>query len=309
MLSARAFDPTPTAATITHALRLDAHQHFWRFPAEESARRADFGWIDDSMEVLRRDYLPEHLAPELAAHAIDASLAVQARQSLEETRFLLDLARDNERIAGVVGWVDLRHPGVERELDLLASEPKLVGLRHIVQDEPDDEFLLRSDFQRGVSYLEERGLAYDILVYPRQLPAAVGFVERFPDQTFVLDHLAKPALSAPPEERNLAAWESAIRALAEHPKLACKISGLVTEAAWQRWTPADFAPVLDVVFEAFGPDRLLFGSDWPVCLLAARDYGEVVSLVADYATSLAPSARAQLFGENARAVYALGETA
>jgi len=276
-------------------VRLDAHQHFWRYSP------AEYGWIDARMGRIARDFLPPDLLPELARAGLDGALAVQARSSLAETHFLLELARAEPRVRGVVGWVDLCAPDVGAVLDALAGERRLVGLRHIVQDEPDDRFLLRPDFQHGIAALAGRGLVYDVLIYPRQLEAARRFVAAFPEQPFVLDHLAKPAIARAEREP----WERAFRALGAFPNLACKVSGLVTEATWNAWKPADFRFYLDVALETFGAERLLFGSDWPVCLLAARDYAEVHALVADWASALSPSEQAALFGANAARIYRL----
>ena len=280
---------------------IDAHQHFWRYDATE------YGWIGAGMEVLGRDYLPEDLEPSLAAEGLAGSVAVQARQTPAETAFLLDLARRHPRVLGVVGWLDLRADDVTAQLDALAGEPYLVGLRHVVQDEPDERFLLREDFLRGVRALAGRDLVYDVLIYPRQLPAALEFVERCPEVPLVLDHAAKPPIrstGAAPDRR----WAEALEALGLFPNLTCKVSGLVTEGDWGAWTPADIEPHLDTVLEAFGPERLLFGSDWPVCLLAA-DYGRVASLVHDWAERRLDAAqRRGLFGGNAARVYGLAPT-
>ncbi len=287
--------PLLVPATILARVRIDAHQHFWRYSASE------FGWIDDRMQRLRRDFLPEHLGPELASLGIAGTVAVQARSSLEETRFLLGLAREHPFVRGVVGWVDLCSPAVERELEQLAGEPLLKGVRHVVQDEPDERFLLRDDFQRGVARLARLDLLYDILIYPRHLQAAAQFVDRFPEQRFVLDHLAKPRIAS--GER--AAWQRGLRELARRPQVACKLSGLVTEADWDSWRPLELFPYLDAALEAFGEERLLFGSDWPVCLLAASSYGQVAEVVLDWAERLTPAARAGLFGRNAERLYRL----
>ena len=275
-------------------MRIDAHQHFWRYSAEE------YGWIDDRMAVLRRDFLPTDLEPLLAGQGIDRCVAVQARQTLEETEWLLSLAEEHAFVAGVVGWADLRADDAADQLDRFASNPKLVGIRHVVQDEPDDEFLLRDDFCRGVGLLAERGLTYDILVYPKQLPAAVRFVERFPDQLFVLDHVAKPLVTT----GELEPWATHVRELAAHAHVACKVSGLVTEADWSSWTPESFDPYLDVVLEAFRPGRLMFGSDWPVCLLAA-DYPAVHGIATRYLERLAPAERDGILGANAARFYGI----
>lgn len=276
-------------------MRIDAHQHFWTFdPAEH-------GWITDAMPELRRDFRPGDLGPLLRRQGLDGCIAVQARQSLEETRWLLALARRHSFIRGVVGWADLRSPGVDADLESLAADPRLRGIRHLVQDEPDDAFLLREDFRRGVGRLRRFGLVYDILIHPRHLPAAIRFADALPEQPFVLDHLAKPWV----KDRVLEPWRAEIRELARRPHVAVKLSGLVTEAAWKRWSPADFDPYLDAALEAFGEDRLLFGSDWPVCLLSAS-YEQVHDLVASWAaTRLSAAARARLFGGNAVRIYGI----
>ena len=270
------------------ASRIDSHQHFWRYSA------AEYGWIDDSMAALRCDFLPADARREMDRARIDACVAVQARQTLDETRWLLELADANPFVAAVVGWIDLQSPDAAEHLEPFARYPKLVGLRHIVQSEADDRFMLRPAFCRGISLLEDRGLTYDILIYPRHLPAAVELVSRFPRQRFILDHLAKPRIRA----REIREWEKGIRALAEFPLVFCKLSGLVTEADWTSWTPTDISPYLDVVFDCFGPHRLLFGSDWPVCTVAA-DYGRVVALAEDYMANRSETEREAVMGGNA----------
>lgn len=274
--------------------RVDAHQHFWRYSA------AEYPWIDDAMGALKRDFLPEHLQPQMAAAGVQATLAVQVRQSLEETRWLLDLADAHPFVAGVIGWVDLRADDVARQLAAFAGRPKLVGIRHIVQSEPDDRFLLRPDFCRGVAALRDFGLVYDILIYPRHLPAAAEFVDRFDGQVFVLDHLAKP----PIRSGDLDEWAGDLRRLAAAPTVYCKLSGLVTEADWGGWRAEQIRPYLDVAFEAFGPERLIAGSDWPVCTLAA-DYGRVWALAAAYLAGRPAAERDAVLGGNARRVWRL----
>jgi len=240
-------------------MRIDAHQHFWHFNPVRDA------WITDAMAVLKRDYLRTDLGPELARHRIDATIVVQADQSEAETGFLLDLAERHSFIAGVVGWVDLRSPNLRQRLEHFSKYDHLVGFRHIVQAERDDHFLLQHDFLRGLRQLQPYGYTYDLLVYPRQLPAAVELAARLPEQAFVLDHAGKPEIRS----GHRGGWKQHIRELAAHPNVYCKLSGLVTEADWNNWTPEQCKPYLDCVFEAFGPSRLMFGSDWPVCLLAA----------------------------------------
>jgi L-fuconolactonase len=279
-------------------MRIDAHLHFWRYRPEE------LGWIEDSLSSLRRDFLPRDVEPELAAGHLDACIAVQARQTLEETRWLLQLAEEAPFVAGVVGWVDLRAADVRDRLTELARNPKLVGVRHVVQAEPDDRFLLRPDFLRGIAALGELGLTYDLLVYPRHLPVATELVRRFPDQRFVVDHLAKPAIRAQVVEP----WASRLRELARSPNAFCKLSGMVTEADWTAWKPEHFRPYLEFALETFGPERLLFGSDWPVCTVAAS-YVEAVSLVADFLERYPRQVREQVLGESARRIWRLPRAA
>jgi L-fuconolactonase len=276
-------------------MRIDAHQHFWRY------KRDEYGWIDDSMRALRRDFFPDNLRPEIERAGFDGSIAVQTRQNLEETRWLLQLAERNPTILGVIGWVDLRSPNVRSELAEFAENPKLLGVRHIVQSEPDQRFLLQPEFLRGVSALAGFELTYDILIYPRHLSAAAEFVERFPEQRFVLDHMAKP----PIRSRQLQPWESDLRALAKFRNVVCKISGLVTEAEWSSWKAEDIIPYLDVAFDAFGADRLIFGSDWPVCTVAAS-YTQVVELVQNYLSGFSIEVRDAVFGGNAERFWKLG---
>ncbi len=252
------------------------------------------------MAALRRDFLPTDLKPELDANDFHGSVAVQTRQTLEETRWLLELAEQSASIVGVVGWVDLRSPDVRSQLRALVQNPKLVGIRHIVQSEPDDRFLLQPEFLRGISTLEEFDLAYDILIYTKHLAVAADFVKRFPRQRFVLDHLAKP----PIKHGNLDFWEEGIGRLAEFPNVFCKLSGLVTEADWQHWKPEQIFTVLDVAFEAFGARRLMIGSDWPVCLVAAS-YTQAVGVVKSYLGQHNSEDRDGVLGGNAQRLWRL----
>ncbi len=273
---------------------IDAHQHFWIYRPEE------YAWIDDSMAALRRDFLPQDLKPELESGGFSGSVAVQARQTLEETRWLLELANRSSRILGVVGWVDLQSPEVRSQLKDFARNSKLVGVRHVVQAEPDDHFLLRPEFLRGISALEEFDLAYDILIYPRHLAVTAEFVERFPNQRFVLDHLGKPPIKG----GEIASWAEGIRRLAALPNVFCKLSGLVTEADWKNWRPQQITPYLDVVWAEFGPERLMIGSDWPVCLVAGS-YARVVGVVKDYVLRQPQTIRQAVLGENAKRFWRL----
>jgi len=275
-------------------MQIDAHQHFWRYNAEE------YDWIDDSMAVLRRDFLPKDLKKELDAAGFDACITVQARQTLEETQWLLALADENPFVAGVVGWVDLRAEDVRDQLAALAKNPKLVGVRHVVQAEPDDNFLLRPNFLRGIAALQEFDLTYDILIYPRHLPVAIEFVERFPEQRFVLDHLAKPFIKA----QTIEPWATHIRELGKFPNVFCKLSGMVTEADWKTWKPEHFKPYLEAAMAAFDADRLMIGSDWPVCKVAGS-YRGVMSLVMDFLDQHTPEVREKILGGNAQRFWRL----
>jgi L-fuconolactonase len=275
-------------------MHIDAHQHFWIYNAPE------YDWIDDSMAALRRDFLPDNLKIELNHGGFHGSVAVQARQTTEETRWLLDLAERSPWILGVVGWVDLQSPEIRSQLKVLSRNPKLVGVRHVVQSEPDDRFLLRPDFLRGISALEEFDLAYDILIYTRHLPVAAEFVKRFPRQRFVLDHLAKP----PIKSGKIDPWAAGIKRLAESPNVFCKLSGLVTEADWQHWEPRQIVPFLDVAFESFGSDRLMIGSDWPVCL-AVASYARAIEVVRNYLLKHKPDCREGVLGANAQRFWRL----
>jgi len=252
------------------------------------------------MAVLKRDFLPEELMPELRENGIGGSVAVQAAHSENETRFLLELADQHPEILGVVGWVDLRQPDAAGRLEFFSRFAKFRGVRHVVQAEPDDRFLLSEDFCRGISLLRRFGFTYDILIYPKHLPAACEFVAKFPEQRFVVDHLAKP----PIREKNLGAWAKGMRAIAAQPNVFCKLSGLITEADWRSWRPDDCKPCLDVAFEAFGADRLMFGSDWPVCLLAGT-YRQVKDLIAGYVCRLSAAEQEKIFGLNAARFYGL----
>jgi L-fuconolactonase len=274
-------------------VRIDAHQHFWRF------REAELPWVDESMSALRRDFLPGDLHAELERNGVDGCIAVQARATLEETRWLLELSREHPFVRGVVGWVDLCGEDVDERLAEFADEPRFVGVRHLLQDEPEDDYMLGAGFRRGLRALGRRGLAYDLLILPRHLPIARRLVEQLPEQRFVLDHLAKPRV----RKGALEPWARDLRALAELPNVCCKVSGLVTEAA-DDWMRDDFGPYLEAAFDAFGPERLLFGSDWPVCLVAA-EYAQVLDIVERHASQLSPAEVAGIFGGNAARVYRL----
>ena len=278
--------------TAPSTLAVDSHLHLWRYRASE------LDWISDEMAVLRRDFLATDAAQELAAAGVRGAVAVQARSTLAENDFLLAQQAASSAILGVVGWVDLRAPDVAAVLERYAG--KLVGVRHIVQSEPDDDFLLRSDFQRGVALLDRFGMTYDLLVVPRQLPAACAFADRNPELRLVLDHLAKPPIAA----GGMEPWAREFRELARRPHVFLKVSGLVTEADWARWTPEQLRGYLDVAFEAFGAERIMFGSDFPVCLVAAS-YLRVKRVIDDYCAALSDPERASVLAGNAIAFYRL----
>ncbi|MBD2716434.1 amidohydrolase family protein [Microvirga sp. STR05] len=274
--------------------RIDAHQHFWHFDARRDT------WITPDMAAIQRDFLPPDLEPLLHRHGFDGCVAVQASQSTAETEFLLELAARHDFIRGVVGWVDLQAENVAEQLVHYAQFDKLKGFRHILQGETDHALMLRPEFRRGIAALYQHGFTYDLLIQPDQLDYAAELADVFSTQPFVLDHLAKPLIKAGEMEP----WRRKMQALAAHENVLCKVSGLVTEADWQHWTPQDFRPYLDVVFDAFGPARLLFGSDWPVCNVAGG-YGRVVELVQDYVARFSATEQAGFWGENAARVYHL----
>jgi len=275
-------------------MRIDAHQHFWKYDA------AEYTWIDDSMAALKRDFLPDESAREMARVGFDACVAVQARQTLDETRWLLGLAAEHPSIAGVVGWVDLQADNVRDQLAALAGHQRLVGIRHIAQSEPDDRFLLRPQVVRGIRLLADFGLGFDILIYRRQLGSAAELAGRLPSQRFVLDHLAKPDLRS----GEIDEWERDIRRLAAQPNVFAKLSGLVTEASWAQWTSDQIRPYLDVAFDAFGWNRLMIGSDWPVCTVSA-DYARTMNVVIDYVAARPDHERDAVLGGNARRFWNL----
>ncbi|MCC6289386.1 MAG: amidohydrolase family protein [Chitinophagaceae bacterium] len=273
-------------------MTIDAHVHFWKYN-----RKRD-GWMDD-MKILQQDYLPETIASTLKRNGVDGCVAVQADQSEVETRFLVELAKTHDIIKGVVGWVDLQADDVAERLQHFAVNPIIKGYRHIVQGEPND-FLLGKKFQQGVAELRNFGYTYDILIYHHQLKPAVEFVSKFPDQKLVIDHCAKPDI----RDKEITEWSRHIKEIATHRNVFCKLSGLFTEAAWKEWSAADFYPYLDVVFEAFGFDRLMFGSDWPVILVSGM-YVQWKSLLEKYMENYSEEDREKVFGSNATRFYNL----
>jgi L-fuconolactonase len=267
------------------AEKIDAHHHLWRYSPEE------YGWIDDEMAALRKNFLPQDLTRELAAAEIDGTIAVQARQTMDETRWLLQMADECEAIRGVVGWAPIageNFPGVMEEFE---HRPKLKGLRHVIQSEKDENYILREDFNSGIRTMLGSGLVYEILIYERHLPQTIDFVDEHPDQSFVLDHLAKPLI----REETLEPWATRMRELGRRENVCCKLSGMVTEADWSAWTPESLRPYLDVAVEAFGAERLMAGSDWPVCLVASG-YGRWFEVLRQYFAEFSVDERAAVFG-------------
>ena len=272
---------------------IDSHHHLWRYSP------AEYNWIDDKMTALRRDFLPEDLAIELTEASVDGAVTVQARQTLEETHWLLQLAQNSRAIRGVVGWAPIASPELEASLDTLAPHPKLVGLRHVVQAEPKG-FLDRPDFNRGIDVLQKSHLAYDLLIVVSQLEEAIRFVDRHPKQTFVLDHIAKPKIA----EQQLEPWRSHLQELGKRSNVTCKLSGMVTEDVWSHWSMTSLRPYIDAVVETFGADRLMAGSDWPVCLVATS-YARWWQTLREYFAAFSESERAAIFGATAIRIYNL----
>jgi len=273
---------------------LDSHHHFWKYNPIE------YDWIDGSMKVIRKDFLPENLKTTIQEAGVDGVISVQARQSVEETDWLISMAHQNDFIKGIVGWLPLIQDDMEVYLEKYANEKLLKGVRHVIQGEPDPEFILRKDFNRGISLLKEYSLVYEILIIERQLSNTIRFVDQHPNQVFVLDHIAKPLIG----RKELSPWKENIMELAKRENVNCKISGMVTEADYQKWTTSQLHPYFDVILEAFGSDRLLFGSDWPVCLVATS-YKNWMELVRKNITSLSDTEQLKIMGGNATRLYQL----
>ncbi|QCR22219.1 amidohydrolase [Pontibacter sp. SGAir0037] len=275
-------------------LRIDAHQHFWKYdPVREE-------WLTDEMAAIRRDFMPQDLQPVLAKYQFDGCVLVQNGEPELENDFLLECAAAHDFIKGVVGWVDLLAPDINEKLAKYRIYPKLKGFRYILQSSYDRALMLKPDFMRGISALGENGYTYDILIYPDQLKHTKYFVATFPDQAFVVDHLAKPNI----REQKLYDWKRDMLTLGHFENVFCKLSGMVTEADLKNWRKEDFRPYLDTVVEAFGTKRIMFGSDWPVCL-AAGSYDEILGIVQDYFAEFSQSEQADFFGGNAAAFYKL----
>lgn len=271
---------------------IDTHHHFWNYNPVE------FDWIDDEMAVIRKIFMPEDLKSTLAKTEVEGVISVQARQSLEETDWLLKLASGTDFIKGIVGWVPLADPAAEEILEKYLTNKWLKGVRHVVQGEPDPEFILRKDFNRGISFLKKYNLVYDILITENQLPNTIRFVDQHPDQQFVLDHIAKPKIRT----NEIHAWSKNLKELGRRENVSCKISGMVTEANYKTWNEAQLQPYFDVVLEAFGPSRLMFGSDWPVCLVAV-EYQNWLNLVKKVVSGFSIQEQEQIFSINAMSIY------
>ncbi|WP_243751601.1 amidohydrolase family protein [Niastella caeni] len=279
-------DPERTAV-------IDSHVHFWKYD------KITYDWIDNTMKTLQQDYLPEHISSTLKRNDVDGVVAVQATQTEMETHFLVELAKTHPVIKGVVGWIDLQADNIGERLQYFSQYPIIKGYRHVVQGEPLD-FLARENFRRGVAALQAYNYTYDILIFHNQLQPAIDFVRAFPDQPFVIDHCAKPAI----RHKDIDEWKRLMKEMAAFPNVSCKLSGLFTEAKWKEWSAADFYPYLDVVFEAFGTNRLLFGTDWPVMLLSGI-YVQWKSLLDKYMENYSPEEREKVFGRNAIQFYNL----
>lgn len=274
--------------------RIDAHQHFWKYDPVRDA------WINADMHKIQRDFLPGDLAPILKKNGIDGTIAVQADQSEEENEFLLGLAQKNDFIKGVVGWIDFRAPNADERLSHYKAFPKMKGFRHVLQGEKDRAYMLLPDFKKGISLLEKYGYTYDILIYPDQLEYALAFCQAFPAQPFIIDHLAKPAIKTD----GLLPWKKEITKFRDQEHVLCKVSGIITEADWQNWSAVDIYPYLDVVVNTFGTGRLVYGSDWPVCLVAG-EYTRMKQLIVQYFDGFSTAEKEAIFGGNAERFYNL----
>lgn len=275
-------------------IKIDAHQHFWKYNSEE------YGWIKDGMDVLKKDYLPPDLSEVQAPIGFEGAVAVQARQEIAESEFLMDLVFRYPNVKGVVGWVDLRSPSVDEDLENYSKHPTFVGVRHVIHDEEDDFFMMRPEFQRGISLLKQFDLTYDLLLFEKHLTTAIQLVKLFPEQKFVLDHISKPRI----KEQAFEPWESDLKELAALDNVWCKLSGMVTEADWTNWTPDDIVPYIYLTLEAFGANRCMIGSDWPVCLVAG-EYDKVMGVVMDAIEKLSVEEQAAILGQTCIDFYDL----
>ncbi len=275
---------------------IDSHQHFWKLDLP-----FEYGWLyEEQHRPICRDYLPRDLLPHMQAAGVERSVFVQTQHTLEENRWALNLAEENPFIAGVVGWVDLAADDVEDQLSEFLQHPKFVGVRHITQGEPDDNFIVRPDVVRGLKVLQKHGVPFDLLFYTQHLRHATTLAQMLPDLPMVIDHLSKPKI----REQKLDSWRADLLQAAQYPNLYCKLSGMVTEADWKSWKPADLKPFVETALEAFGPARCLFGSDWPVCELAAS-YEDVVAALKEVLGPITVSEESQIFGQTAASFYQL----
>ena len=275
-------------------MKIDSHHHFWKYDP------VTYSWMNEKMGVLKKDYQPEDLQAEINSSNIDGVISVQADQSMRETDDLLKHANEHSFIQGVVGWFPLAEPELEGLLERYASNPWLKGVRHVVQDEPDDRFILGDAFNAGIRRLKPHNLVYDILIYERQLGASIEFVDRHPGQVFVLDHVAKPRIG----DQVIEPWKTQMFDMAKRENVYCKLSGMATEADWQSWTKEDLWPYMEIALEAFGPARMMLGSDWPVARLAV-EYGDWMNLCRESISSLSETERALVEGGVAAQAYDL----
>lgn len=275
-------------------MRIDSHQHFWKYDTIKHS------WIDDTMAVLKNDFLPENIQPFLQQQQMDGCVTVQCETNTDEINSMLQYAQQNDFIKGVVGWADFTSGNIEKELEYFSQFNLLKGFRHVVQAEPDENFLLRKDFCAGIAQLSKYNFTYDILIFPHQLPAAIAFAAMFPNQPFVLDHIAKPNIA----KQEIKVWKKNITALAALQNVCCKLSGMVTEANWHSWKQEDYLPYIETVFEAFGAKRMMFGSDWPVCKLSAS-YEQVCNIADNYVSKLSVNEQEDFWGNNAATFYNL----
>src|SRR6185437_3102744 len=273
---------------------IDAHHHLWQYSPEE------YPWMLDGMEKIRKDFLVPQLQDVTRTAGVTGTVAVQARQTLEETEWLLNLADGTSLIRGIVGWVPLIEEDIAKRLEVFSAKPKLRGVRHVLHDEPDDLYMLREDFNRGISLLKDFDLVYDILIFERHLPQTLEFVDRHPNQVFVLDHIAKPKI----RNKIFSPWDRGITELASRENVYCKISGMVTEADWNDWSESDLRPYFDAVLQAFGPPRVMFGSDWPVIEVAC-EYGRWSRIVRGWISQQSPADQSAILAETAKKAYSL----
>ena len=274
--------------------KIDSHQHFWKYDTNAHS------WMNEEMKSIQRDFLPKDLKPILEKNGFEGCIAVQASQTISENTYLLSLAEESDFIKGIVGWVDLQSKSVSESLEYYKQFPKIKGFRHVLQDEPDLDFMLRPAFLKGIGKLQDFGFTYDILIFPEHLPNAYLLAKSFSYQPFILDHIAKPQIKT----GNIRKWKKDIEKFSRLENVYCKVSGMVTEAEWHFWKKGDFKPYLDIVFDSFGSERVMFGSDWPVCTLSAT-YDDVLDIATSYASQLSKTEQAKFFGQNASKCYNL----